>query len=379
MKKRWLPQYVSVFTDRHGKQHFRYRRKGFEGGYFKSAPGTEEFRTELRAFDKGQTDTVAEAVKRTLPGTIDELVTRYMSVPSRLGPTEATQRKIRAILSNFRASHGHRVTADVQFEHIEAIIEKARAKRPSEDGKRMVGGVEAARKLRKELVRLFDFSIAIRQRQSNPVRQAARVKVAAGERSKGFHTWTEEEIAQYRAFHKLGTKARLAMELMLWTGQRRIDAIRLGLADVRQGRVSLTQSKTGKDMRLPVAPQLLEAIVAMPPRPDDGPFIRTEYGRPFSNGGFGNWFRDRCNDAGLPQCSAHGLRKAIMRRLAELHMGNQSLKSVSGHSRDEEVAGYTREVNQSRMADHAIAMLSNWERGGDAPLLPAPGSNEDGS
>jgi integrase len=376
MTKRWLPKHVTVFTDRHGKARFRYRRRGFEGGYFKSAFGTEDFRKELAAFERGKVDTVQEAIKRTIPGTIDDLVTRYFSVPSRLGPTDDTQRKIRAILSRFREAHGHRIVADVQFEHIEAIIEKAKAKRPSEDGKRMVGGIEAARKLRKELVRLFDYAIKVRMRPDNPVRQADRVKVAAGERSKGFHTWTEAEIAQFRAYHKLGTKPRLAMELMLWTGQRRIDAIRLGRDDVHDGRVAVRQSKTGKDMLLPVAPQLLEAIVAMPHREGQGPFLVTEWGKPFTNAGFGNWFRDKCDEAGLPQCTAHGLRKAIMRRLAELHMGNQSLKAVSGHSRDEEVATYTREVNQSRMADHAIAALSRWESGESPAEIPLLGSSE---
>jgi integrase len=142
---------------------------------------------------------------------------------------------------------------------------------------------------------------------------------------------------------------------------------------VREGRVSLRQSKTGKDMRLPVAPQLLAAIVARPVV-TEGPFILSEHGRPFTNASFGNWFRKRCNEAGLPQCTAHGLRKAIMRRLAELHMGNQSLKSVSGHTRDEEVATYTRDVNQGQMADHAIALLSAWERGEQTaiPLLEGP-------
>ncbi len=145
--------------------------------------------------------------------------------------------------------------------------------------------------------------------------------------------------------------------------------------------MKVTQSKTGKRLGLPVAPQLLEAIVAMPPLAEgQTTFLITEWGKPFANAGFGNWFRDQCDDAGLPQCSAHGLRKAMMRRLAELHMGNQSLKSVSGHSRDEEVANYTREVDQARMAEQAIALLSNWEKGESvAPLLlPAP-SAEDAS
>jgi integrase len=368
VKRRWLPAYVSMFTDRHGHARFRYRRKGYEGGYFKAPPGTEEFRQELKAFAAGKLDSVQQAIERTSPGTVGDLVTRYFAVPSRLGPTEDTQRKVRAIISKFREGRADRMVAEIRFDHVEAIVEKARAKRPSPDGKRTIGGVEAARKLRKELVRLFDYAVKIRMRPDNPARQADRVKVAAGERSRGFHTWTEEEIAQYRDYHKLGTNARLAMELMLWTGQRRIDAIRLGVTDLRDGRIGLKQSKTGKDMRLPVAPQLLEAIVAMPRQHRDGPFVRGAHGKPLTNASFGNWFRKRCDEAGLPQCTAHGLRKAIMRRLAELHMGNQSLKSVSGHSGDDEVATYTRDVDQARMADQAITLLSQWERGDAAPI-----------
>lgn len=226
----------------------------------------------------------------------------------------------------------------------------------------MQGGVEAARKLRKELVRLFDFAVKIRMRLTNPVHQAEKVRVAAGERSLGFHTWTEAEIDQYRTHHALGTKPRLAMELMLWTGQRRIDAIRLGRQHIRNGRIEFAQSKGGEALRIAVAPQLLEAIVALPPSAKGHLcFLVNGQGRPFTNPGFGNWFREQCDLAGLPQCTAHGLRKATMRRMAELHLGNQTLKSVSGHSGDDEVATYTREVDQQRMADDAISALAGWE------------------
>ena len=44
-------------------------------------------------------------------------------------------------------------------------------------------------------------------RTDNPAEQSDKVKVAPAERSKGFPTWTEEEIAQYRAHHALGTRA----------------------------------------------------------------------------------------------------------------------------------------------------------------------------
>lgn len=360
MRRRFLPKYVTAFVDRHGKERLRFRRRGFESHYFKSELGTEEFRREYRACLNGEG--IAQPVKatRSSPGTINDLVARYCSIPSRLGPTETTQRKIRRILDKFRKEHGHRLVADLEFEHVESILQRKMVRRKV--GKRMEGGVEAARKLRKELVRLFDFAVKARMIDRNPAALADRIRVAAGERSKGYYSWTENDIEQYRKRHPLGTKARLAMELMLWTGQRRIDAIHLGPRHVATGRIELSQSKGGKELGLPVAPQLLDAIVAMPPLPNGAQcFLLNELGRPFSNAGFGNWFRDRCDEAGLPQCTAHGLRKAMMRRLADVETSQQGLKSVSGHSRDEEVAIYVRGAEQRRLAAAAIARVSEWE------------------
>ncbi|MFM9936985.1 MAG: tyrosine-type recombinase/integrase, partial [Novosphingobium sp.] len=111
---------------------------------------------------------------------------------------------------------------------------------------------------------------------------------------------------------------------------------------------------------LAIAPQLLAAIKAMPASTGLC-FILTEWGRPFSVKGFGNWFRDQCDAANLPHCTAHGLRKATMRRMAELEMPNATMKAVSGHSKDDEVARYTQAANQERLADGAIQQISEWE------------------
>lgn len=98
-------------------------------------------------------------------------------------------------------------------------------------------------------------------------------------------------------------------------------------------------------------------------------FLINEWGRPFTKAGFGNKMRDWCDQADLPHCTAHGLRKATMRRMAELDMGNQTMKALSGHSKDDEVARYTREANQKRMADHAVEALSQWEMSNLGPRL----------
>lgn len=194
-----------------------------------------------------------------------------------------------------------------------------------------------------------------------PLGQRHKMKAAPGERSQGFHSWTEAEITTYRERHPIGTMARLALEIILWTDQRGVDTMHLGRQHIRDGRFEITQSKTGAVLKLPIAPQLLQAIVAMPPNLSNMCFIVNAHGRPFSRKGFGNKFRQWCDEAKLPHCTAHGLRKATLRRMAELEMPNKTMKSVSGHVRDDEIELYTRAANQERLARQAIEQLSEWE------------------
>lgn len=359
---RFLPAYVTVFADRHGKERLRFRRQGFVSGYFKAALGTEEFRTEYARFmdPEASRDAIkAEVAARLTPGSIGELEARYFAVPERLGPTAVTQGKIRAVIESFCEGRRERMVRNVTFEHLDGIIAKRRAK--SGTGNKTKGGIESARKLRKELVRFFDFAVKLRMRTDNPAAHTEPVRVAAGERSKGYHAVTEEEIARYRARHALGTRARLALELYLWTGARRGEGRLLGRQSIKDGRIYVDQGKTGKSGWIAVAPQLLEAIVALPPAPGAMCFLLTERGLPFSPAGLGNKMREWFDQAGLPHCSAHGLRKAIMRRMAELGETNQGMKSVSLHTKDDEVARYTADANQVRMADQAIRKIADWE------------------
>jgi integrase len=367
IRRRFLPKYVTSFPDRHGKERLRFRRKGFDAHYFRSALGTEEFREEYQRCLNPSVDRREEkAAIKAAKGSIDELIERYFAIPERLGPSAITQQKVTAVIEDFRRGRGHRSVATVRFEHLDAIIRRKREKsmRDTPAGPREVGGIHAARKLRKELIRLFAFAVKIKMIDHNPAEQSEKVRRPRGEAKGGFHSWTEEEIAQYRARWPIGTRERLAMELLLWTDQRRCDVVKMGKAQIKNGRIPVHQDKTGKDLWLPMAPQLLEAIIAMPPK-ETSPFcfLVTRFGRPFKKESFGNFFRDSCNAAGLPHCSAHGLRKATLRRMADLEMANTSMKSVSGQERDETLAEYIKGANQTKLADAAIERLSAWERG----------------
>jgi integrase/recombinase XerD len=86
-------------------------------------------------------------------------------------------------------------------------------------------------------------------------------------------------------------------------------------------------------------------------------FLVTEFGRPFTPAGFGNWFRDQCDRANLRHCSAHGLRKATAAALAEAGATAHEIAAVTGHMSLEEIERYTRAARRRKLADAAIAKL----------------------
>jgi integrase len=361
-RKRFLPKHVARYLSG-GKWYYRYRRVGHPGGTFKSEFGTDEWRREYAAFESHKPS--VGSPERYTPGSVGDALIRYYASDTRIGPTAVTRGKVKATLAPFLADFGHDRVNGFTFEHIDAIIARKLVKGivQTPKGPRPVGGVFAAQKLRKELVRFFDFAVKAGMRRDNPAAISEKISAPKVKGEKGFKTWSEQDIAAYRDQHPLGTMARLALEMLLWTGQRRSDVHRMSPEDVREGRIAIVQDKTDKALWIPVAPQLLEAITAVEPPAPGVSFIRSGRGEPYSKESFGNVMRKWCDQAGLLERSAHGLRKAAMRRMAELGITNQGMKSISGHSRDDQVAHYTAAANQSKMADEAIARLSEWERG----------------
>jgi len=119
----------------------------------------------------------------------------------------------------------------------------------------------------------------------------------------------------------------------------------------------VVQQKTDERLELPILPALVEELSTL--QKNSPAFVLTSQGKPFSAAGFGNWFREVCDEANLPHCSAHGLRKAATRRLAEAGCTNQQIKAITGHHTEAEVARYTRAASQKKLAEHAYTMLEN--------------------
>jgi integrase len=328
------PKFVHGYIDRHGKPRFYVRRAGFKQVALPGLPWSPEFMAAYDAAMAGETAKPLEiGATRTKPGTVNAVVVAFYGSNEFLKLRPITKATYRGILEAFRAKHGDKRIAMLERRHVLAEL-ATKAAKPA-----------AQRNLLRMLRMLLAFAVETGLRADNP---AVGVKSSAQE-SVGFHTWTEDEIAQFEAHHAIGTRARLALALLLYTAQRRADVVRIGRQHIRDGALHLTQQKTGTPLVIPVHPQLAAVIAATPS--DHLTYLVTEYGQPFTAPGFGNWFREQCNAAGLPrECAAHGLRKAACRRLAEAGASANVIAAISGHKTLREVERYTRAADQARMA-----------------------------
>lgn len=128
----------------------------------------------------------------------------------------------------------------------------------------------------------------------------------------------------------------------------------------RDNCLSVRQQKTGQELRIPIHPELARIIAATPS--DNLTFLVTnekavKRSKPFTAPGFTNWFREMCKDAELPHCSAHGLRKAMARRLAEAGCSEHEIAAITGHRSLQEVRRYTAAASQVVLAQRAIEAI----------------------
>jgi integrase len=245
------------------------------------------------------------------------------------------------VLEAFAKEHGDKRIGMLQRSHVQGLI----------DAKAGTPGI--ALNLLSALRVLLDYSVTLGFRQDNPAVGIKRPKLSQD----GFKAWSETDIEAFEAQHPIGSRERLAIALLLYTGQRRGDVIRMGRQHIRNGAIEVRQHKTGSNLSIPVHPVLQAVIDATPS--SNLTFLVTANGKPFTGEGFGNWFRKASTDAGLPKgLSPHGLRKATCRRLAEAGCSAHQIAAISGHASLKEVERYTKAADQALMAKQAIGAIT---------------------
>lgn len=348
-----LPKGVSVDRDRHDNVRLYFRSPGNAKVRLRETPGTKAFEREVACARLGvpyqPEAATAPAVSRatTTEGTLDWLVAQYRVRAKNKMAADQLDRRIRLLEEICDSKHKGKRRGPLPF----ALMKRKHVIEIRDEIRDTAG---AQNNVVKTVSAMFGWAVESGIMETNP---ALRIKdIATGE---GFHTWTPAEVEIYDAKHPIGTTARLAKDIAMFTGLRRKQVAILGRQHVRDGWIKITPSKTiktsGVTVELPMLPVLAKTIAAS--KTGDLTYLMNEKDKAFTVNGLGNKFRDWCDDAGLPQCSMHGLRKAGATIAADNGATDSELMAIFGWTTKKQTEVYTRNANRKRLAGKAAHKL----------------------
>lgn len=338
-------------VDRHGNVRFYFRVPGKPRVRLRGDPGSEDFALAYFAARNGEP---APTPRQTGPrrGTFGYIVRHYLtSRDFKALDRKLTQRPRERLLEALVDKIGH-LPAMIDPKTIrEGVKDRTYAQ-----GKDFLAALRAVYRLACD-----DGLVA-----SDPTAGIRRKPNV----TEGHRTWTAEDCRAYEERHPLGTQARTAYAIGLYTAQRISDAVRIGRPHERDGRLRFVQAKNAGRrpvaVDIPIAPPLREALDAWQGK--GLTWLETAYGQPFASGkGLQNKFREWCREAGVhPECSFHGLRKATAARMAEAGCTPHQIMAVLGHSTHQQAATYTAKAQRAGLADDAMGAAFG------VPVTPPP-------
>lgn len=327
--------YVQRETSRHGKTVWYFRRG--DGPRIRLR-GEYESAEWLKDYDAAFAGTKRDEAPTAAKGTLKWLVQQYKDSGRFANLAPETRAMRTRMLDNICKTGGDLKISEIDKNMISAGFVRREAT------------PYAAVNFVKMMSQLCSWAVAANYMAENP---ATNVEAVAPE-SDGHHTWTIEEVEKFREFHKVGTKARLAMDILLFTGFRRGDAVRFGRQHVRDGVIRYRATKNGVEVVIPLLQPLAESIAAT--ETGDLAYLVTAHGRPWVKESFGTWFGEQCKAAGVPG-RAHGLRKAGATFAAENGANEMHLAAMYGWKNPRMAERYVRKANKTHMAKQAANAL----------------------
>jgi Site-specific recombinase XerD len=349
---RRLPRYCVEDTDRHGNIRIYVRIKGRSKVRLHGTPWTPEFMKEYEAAVAGTDD---QPRKRSTPGSWRWLCEQYLArCADYLQMDPETRSAYRRTLEG-TYDEPLNPNSKLLFKDLPIARMTAKHVRVLRDRKAATPDMANARVKVIRAVFRFATDEAEDLAKENPAASVKYFKRA----TTGHHTWTVDEVRQYETKFPIGTKQRLALALMLYTGVRRSDVVRLGRQHAANGwlrfRAHKNRNRSPSDIELPILTPLQQVLDAT--RTGNLTFLVTKYGKPYTAKGFGGQFKDWCVDAGLPHCSAHGLRKAAATIAAENGATEFQLMSIFGWKDAKQAARYTRAARRKKLAGDAMGLI----------------------
>jgi integrase len=337
------PPHLHREKTRHGKLVWYVRVGGSSRGprlRLHAEYGTAEFWEEYQA-------ALASKLPKLEPphtGTLAWLLERYRETTAWTSLSPATRRQRENIFTQILETAGKQPFAKITTSAIMAGRDR-RANTPVQ-----------ARKFLDAMRGLFRWAVRAGLVKADPTIGIENLRTP---KTDGFTVWSEEDVAAYEARWPVGTRQRVWLDVLIYTGLRRGDAVRLGRQHVRNGIATVKTEKSGYrvEVSLPILPVLAKTLEVGPC--GDLTFIAGENGHPLAKESFGNLFRKACNAAGLRRRSAHGLRKAAATRAANAGATVAELEAIFGWSGGSMAALYTRAADRRRLARGAMHKLAN--------------------
>jgi integrase len=339
-----IPQHLHRQITRHGKVVWYVRIGKGPRTRIRAEYGTAEFFEQYRNALAG----IAKPSKGDpASGTLAWLIARYRETTAwTQGLSAATRRQRENIFKHVIETAGTVKAASITTAHIVEGRER-RKDTPAQ-----------ARNFLDAMRGLFAWAVEAGHVRRDPT---TGVKNPPRKKGDGFRAWTEDDVDAYEQRWPIGTRQRVWLDVLLYSGLRRGDAVRFGRQHVRNGVGKIKTEKSGftVEVTLPILPVLQRTLDAGPI--GDMTFICGARGQPFTKESFGNEFREACNAAGVPG-SAHGVRKIAATRAANSGATVAELEALFGWTGGTMASLYTRSADRERLARGAIRKLDPTEQ-----------------
>ncbi len=332
------PPYLLREVNRHGTTVWYVRKGNGPRIRIKGDYGSPEFTANYTAALEGM---AAPAERKAAAGSIEWLIRQYMRTTAWGDLSEATRRQRENIFENIIKDSG-----DKHFRGVtRASMVKSRDKRAATPAQ--------ARNFLDAMRGLFRWAVEATHVAVDPTEGVKNPKRPKGP---GFPAWTEEDVAKFEKRWPVGTRQRVWLDVLLYTGLRRGDAVLVGRQHIRGEEIVIrTEKSQGEiEVTIPILPVLRATIKAGPT--GDLALITGERGEPLTKESFGNYFREACRAAGVNK-SAHGVRKIGATRAAENGATVAELEALFGWRGGGMASLYTREADRRRLSRGAVSKL----------------------
>ena len=329
------PPFLSRELSRHGRAVWYVRRSG-KRIRIRAEYGTPEFTAEYQMALAAHPPATEV---RTTAGTLAWLIECFRGTAAWRARSKSTRAKWDGLYRQAIEAAGNAPLSAITPKAIRVGLER-RAHTPGQ-----------ARHFLNVMRALFRWAIKVQLVKIDPT---AGIEAPARRRDAGIRPWTEGDVAAYENRWPIGTRQRVWVDVLLYTGLRRGDAVRLGRQHVRDGVATIKTEKTGTIVTIPILPVLAETLAAGPC--GDLSFIAGSRGQPMAKTSFSNEFAIACRAAGVPG-SAHGVRKIAATRAANAGATVAELEAIFGWSGGKMASHYTRAADRQRLAKRAMHKL----------------------